>query len=52
MQDPIQKIMAAKKAGGMAQEAEHLSNKRKALSSNPSTAKKKTIKNLLNTAMV
>jgi hypothetical protein len=40
-QDTIYKITRAKGADGMAQAVEHLTSKHKALSSNPSTAKKK-----------
>jgi hypothetical protein len=36
-----EKIIKKKRAGGMAKAVEHLPNKRKALSSNPSTAKEK-----------
>jgi hypothetical protein len=41
------KISNAKRAGGMAQEVEHLPSKCKALSSNPSTAKNKKLINVI-----
>jgi hypothetical protein len=40
-QDPISKIFKTKRAGGMVQVAECLPSKCEAVSSNPSTAKKK-----------
>jgi hypothetical protein len=39
--DPISKITRAKRAEGVAQATEYLFSKHKALSSNPSTTKKK-----------
>jgi hypothetical protein len=41
MEDPIQEVTKAKRAGGMAQVVEQLPRKCKTLSSNPSTNKKK-----------
>jgi hypothetical protein len=38
--DPIQKIAQSKKGWGIAEAAEHLTNKPEALSSNPSTTNK------------
>jgi hypothetical protein len=45
-QDPISKIIAAKWAGGMTQAVEGLPCKHEALTSNPSTVKKKKKKKL------
>jgi hypothetical protein len=41
MKHPIQKIIKAKRGGVMAEVVDHLPSKCKAMSSNPSTAKKK-----------
>jgi hypothetical protein len=46
--NPISKITKARRAGGVAQAVEHLPNKHKALSANPSINKKRKSPNELN----